>query len=66
MVHVQLLQMHCQRHPMGDVRSLNSRADSCSIFKLGGGIDHMTRHVMTTDQGQKVKGEGHKVMAKLL
>ena len=48
--HAQWLQMDCQWYPMGDVRTHNSRTDSCRIFKLGGGIDHMTRHVC-----QKVK-----------
>jgi len=44
-VHVQWLQTHCQWYPMGDVRTHNSRTDSRRIFKLGGGIDHVTRHV---------------------
>jgi len=43
--HAQWLQTHCQWHPMEDVRTYNSRTDSRRIFKLGGGIDHMTRHV---------------------
>ena len=43
--HVQWLQMHCQWYPMGDVGTYNSRTDSHRIFKLGGGIDHVTRHV---------------------
>jgi len=38
--HAQWLQTHCQRDPMGDVRTYNSRTDSRRIFKLGGGIDH--------------------------
>jgi len=31
---------------MGDVRPHNSRTDSRRIFKLGGGVDHVTRHAM--------------------
>jgi len=50
-----LLQTHCQWYPMGDVRTHSLRTDSRRIFKLGGGLDHVTR------QGQKVKGQGHKV-----
>jgi len=46
---------------MGDVRTHNSRTDSRMIFKLRGGVDHVTPPCMTTDQGQKVKGHGHKV-----
>ena len=53
--HAQWLQTHCQWYHMGDVRTHNSRMDSRMIFKLGGGVDHVTCHVMTTDQGQKVK-----------
>jgi len=34
-----------QWYPMGDVRTHNSRTDSRRIFKLGGGVDHVTRHV---------------------
>ena len=30
---------------MGDVRTRNSRTDSRRIFKLRGGVDHVTRHV---------------------
>jgi len=43
--HAQWLQTHCQWYPMGDVRTHNSRTDSRSIFKLGGGVYHVTRHV---------------------
>jgi len=43
--HAQWLQMHCQWYPMGDVRTHNSRTYSRRIFKLGGGVDHVTRHV---------------------
>ena len=32
-------------YPMGDIRTHNSRTDSRRIFKLGGGVDHVTRHV---------------------
>ena len=42
--HAQWLQTHCQWYPMGDVRTYNSRMDSRS-FKLGGGINQVTRHV---------------------
>jgi len=30
---------------MANVTTHNSRTDRCSIFKLGGGIDHITSHV---------------------
>jgi len=43
--HAQWLQTHCRWYPVGDVRTYNSRTDSRRIFKLGGGIDHVTRHV---------------------
>jgi len=43
--HVQWLQTYCQWYPMGDVRTHNSRTDSHGIFKLGGGVDHVTHHV---------------------
>jgi len=42
--HVQWLQTHRQWYPMGDVTH-NSRTDSRRIFKLGGEVDHVTRHV---------------------
>jgi len=47
MAHAQWLQTQCQWYPMGDVRTHNSRTDKFSrrIFKLAGGIDHVTRHV---------------------
>jgi len=43
--HVQWLQTHCQWYRMRDVRTHNSTTDSCRMFKLGGGIVHLTRHV---------------------
>jgi len=43
--HAQWRQAHCEWYPMGDARTHNSRTDSRSIFKLGGGVDHVTRHV---------------------
>ena len=43
--HAQWLQTRCQWYSMGDVRTHNSRTDSHRIFKLGGGTDHVTRHV---------------------
>jgi len=43
--HAQWLQTHCQWYHMGDVRTHNSRMDSRRIFKLGGGVDHVTFHV---------------------
>ena len=55
-VHAQWLQTHCLWYPMGDVRTYNSRTDSHRIFKLGGGVDHMTRHVpLTKVKRSKVK-----------
>jgi len=55
--HAQWLQTHCQWYPMGDVRTRNSRTDSRKIFKLGGGGDHVTRHVrpLTKVKRSKVK-----------
>jgi len=38
--HAQWLQTH-----MGYVRTHHSRTDSRRIFKLGGDVDHVTRHV---------------------
>jgi len=54
---------YSQWYPMGDVRTHNSRTDSRRIFKLGGPWRGLPRDppCMTTDQGQKVKGQGHKV-----
>jgi len=43
--HAQWLQTHYQWYPMGDISTYNSRTDSRRIFELGGGIDHVTRHV---------------------
>jgi len=43
--HAQWLQTHCRWYPMGDVRTYHSRTDNRGIFKLGGGIDHVTCHV---------------------
>jgi len=43
--HAQWLQTHCRWYRMGDVRTHNSRTDSRRTFKLGQGIDHVTRHV---------------------
>jgi len=53
--HAQRLRMHCQWYPVGDVRTHNSRTDSCRIFKLGGGVDYVTCHRMFTDQDHKFK-----------
>ena len=55
--HAQWLQTHCQWYPTGDVRTHNSRTDSRRIFKLGGGVDNMTRHVwpLTKVKRSKVK-----------
>jgi len=63
MAHAQWLQMHYQWYPMEDVRTHNSRTDSRGIFKLGGPWRGLPRDppCMTSDQGQKVKGQCHKV-----
>jgi len=55
--HAQWLQTHCQWYSMGDVRTYNSRTDSPRIFKLGGEVDHVTRHVrpLTKVKRSKVK-----------
>jgi len=37
--------LSCQWYPMGDARTHNSRMDSRRIFKLGGWVDHVIRHV---------------------
>ena len=49
--------LSCQWYPIGDVRTHNSRTDSRRIFKLGGGVDHVTRHVwpLTKVKRSKVK-----------
>ena len=39
------LQTQCRWYPVGYVRTYNSRTDSRRIVKLGGGVDHVTRHV---------------------
>ena len=39
------LQVTCPLLSMGDVRTRNSRTDRRRIFKLRGGVDHVTRHV---------------------
>jgi len=67
--HAQWLQTHCQWYPMGDVRTYNSRTDSRMIFKLGGGIDHVTRHVwpLTKVKRSKVKvTRSHNVSAAIM
>ena len=40
---------------MGDVRTHNSRTDSLRIFKLGGGVDHMNRHVLPLTKVKRSK-----------
>ena len=52
-----LLQTHCQWYPMGDVRTHSLRTDSRRIFKLGGWVEHVTRHVwpLTKVKRSKVK-----------
>jgi len=59
--HAQWLQTHCQWYPMGDVTTHNSRTDSRRIFKLGGGVEHVTLHVwlLTNVKGQRSKSQGH-------
>ena len=49
--------LSCQWYPMGDVRTHNWRTDRHRIFKLGGGVDHVTRHVwpVTKVKRSKVK-----------
>jgi len=51
----QWLQTHCHWYAMRDVRTHNSRTDSCRIFKLGGGIDHVT--ILTTILWLTLKAE---------
>jgi len=53
--HAQLLPTHCQWYPMGDVRTHNSRTNSGRIFKLGGWIDHMIRHVFSLTKVKRSK-----------
>jgi len=57
-VHVQWLQTHCQWYPMADVRTHNSRTDSRRIFKLGGGVDHVTRHVWPLTKVKRSRSQG--------
>jgi len=56
--HAQWLQTHCQWYPMGDVRTHKSRTDSCKdpTWSMDWPRDPPC---MTTDQGQKVKCQGH-------
>ena len=42
---LQVTCLSCQWYPIGDVRTHYSRTDSRRIFKLGGGVDHVTHHV---------------------
>jgi len=58
-VHAQWLQTHCQWYPMGDVRTHNSRTYSRKIFKLGGGVDHVTCHVWPLTNVKKSKAKLH-------
>jgi len=48
---------------MGNVITRNSRTDRRRVFILGGKVGHVTRRTRTV-QGQKVKGQGHKVTHK--
>jgi len=50
----------CQWYPMKDVITDNSRTHRRMVFKLGGRV--VTRPAcVTAVQGQKVKGQDHKV-----
>jgi len=55
--HAQWLETHCQRYPMGDVRTHNWRTDSHRIFKLGGGVDHVIRHVWPLTKDKRSQGD---------
>jgi len=59
--HAQWLQTHCQTqwYPTGDVITHNSRTDNRRIFKLGGGVDHVTRHVRTLTKVERSRSQGH-------
>jgi len=56
--HAQWLRMQCQWWPIEDVKTQKSRIDKRRIFKLGGVVDHVTRHIGPLS---KVKGQGYKV-----
>jgi len=43
--HAQWLQTHSQWWRMADIATYKSKTDRHRIFKLGGGIDHVTRHI---------------------
>ena len=47
--------LSCQWYPMGDVGTHNSRTDSHRIFKLGGGVDNVTRHVWPLTEVKRLK-----------
>jgi len=53
--HAQWLQTHCQWYRRGDVRTHNLRTDSRRIFKLGRGVDHVTRHVQPLTKVKRSK-----------
>ena len=57
--HALWLLMLFQRYPIRDVMSHNSRTGKRMIFKLRDIARDLS--CMTTDQGQKVKDQGHKV-----
>jgi len=46
---------------MEDVRTHNSKADSRRIFKLGGGVDHVTPMYdhSPKSKGQRSRSQGH-------
>jgi len=45
--HAQWLQTHCQRYPIWEMSELMTEERiAIRIFKLGGWIDHVTRHVL--------------------
>ena len=55
--------MHSYGIPVGDVMSHNSKTEKHRIYKLSGGVDHVTgyRHSLKGVKGSKVKvtSQGH-------
>ena len=62
--HAQWLKTHYQCYPKGDIMSHNSGTDKHRIFKLSGGVEHVTRYglpmVKVNMSKVKVTSQSHK------
>jgi len=61
MVHVQWLQTHCQCHPIGDVRTHNSRTNSHRSSNLVHGLIMWPAmgDLWPRSKGQRSRSQGH-------